>query len=73
MTLKECRKGARVRVIQIHTAEALGARLRALGLECGEQVSVLRVSPFRRVWLVETASATFALGIEVAECVEVAG
>ena len=71
MTLKDCRQGARARVAGVHTSEALGARLRALGLFCGAEVSVLRVSPRRRVWLVETAFSTFALGAEIAESVEV--
>ena len=71
MTLKDCRQGARARVTGVHASEALGARLRALGLFCGAEVCVLRVSPRRRVWLVETASSTFALGAEIAQNVEV--
>ena len=71
MRLNDCKQGARARVLGVHTAEALSARLKALGLSVGEEVTVLRVSPRKRVWLVETAFATFALGAEIAAEVEV--
>ena len=71
MRLQDCKQGARVRVVQIHTGEALALRLKALGLFQGEEAEILCISPRKKVWLVETASATFALGAEIAACVEV--
>ncbi len=71
MRLTECKKGARVRIGTVHTEEALSQRLRALGLFAGEYAEVLRVSPRKKVWFVETSLSTFAVGAEIAAQVEV--
>lgn len=63
-------KGMCARVAEVEGESALRARLAALGVRPGEEVTLLRVSPLRRTYLVATEESVFALGKEAAACVK---
>ncbi len=71
MTLLDCGQGARVRVKRVLAAGAVAERLAALGVQTGEAVAVLRVSPRKRTLVAGTAYAVFALDAALAAAVEV--
>ena len=64
-------KGLRAKVAGVEGDGALRSRLAALGVRLGEEITLLRVSPLRRTYLVETQDTIFALGKEAASCVKV--
>ena len=64
-------KGMRAKVAEVEGERALRSRLAALGVRPGEEVTLLRVSPLRRTYLVATEESVFALGKEAAACVKV--
>ena len=64
-------KGMRAKVAGVEGEGALRSRLAALGMRPGEEVTLLRVSPLRRTYLVGTEESVFALGKEAAACVKV--
>ena len=64
-------KGMRAKVAEVEGESALRSRLVALGVRPGEEVTLLRVSPLRRTYLVGTEESVFALGKEAAACVKV--
>lgn len=64
-------KGMRAKVAEVEGEGALRSRLAALGVRSGEEVTLLRVSPLRRTYLVGTEESVFALGKEAAACVKV--
>ncbi len=64
-------KGMRAKVAEVEGEGALRSRLAALGVRPGEEVTLLRVSPLRRTYLVGTEESVFALGKEAAACVKV--
>ncbi len=70
-TLDVCKRGERGRVTEVMGEGALQSRLAVLGLRAGEEVTLLRVSPLKRTYLVETRESVFALGREAASCVRV--
>ena len=71
MRLSDCTKGSARRIVGVSAEGDLAARLSALGIRQGGAVALLRVSPRRRVFLVETEHATVAIGAEIAAAVEV--
>ena len=64
-------KGTRAKVAEVEGEGALCSRLAALGVRPGEEVTLLRVSPLRRTYLLGTEESVFALGKEAASCVKV--
>ena len=64
-------KGMRAKIAEVEGGRALRSRLAALGVRPGEEVTLLRVSPLRRTYLVGTEESVFALGKEAAACVKV--
>ena len=64
-------KGMRAKVAGVEGEGALRSRLAVLGVRPGEEVTLLRVSPLRRTYLVGTEESVFALGKEAAACVKV--
>ena len=64
-------KGMRAKVAEVEGEGALRSRLAALGVRPWEEVTLLRVSPLRRTYLVGTDESVFALGKEAAACVKV--
>ncbi len=64
-------KGMRAKVAEVEGESALRSRLVALGVRPGEEVTLLRVSPLRRTYLLGTEESVFALGKEAASCVKV--
>ena len=64
-------KGMRAKVAEVEGEGALRSRLAALGVRPVEEVTLLRVSPLRRTYLVGTEESVFALGKEAAACVKV--
>lgn len=68
-TLRTLKRGMHARVVGVRGDGALLSRLTALGLRPGETVTLLRVSPMRRTFLLQTEESVFALGREAAECV----
>lgn len=64
-------KGMRAKVAEVEGEGALRSRFAALGVRPGEEVTLLRVSPLRRTYLVGTEESVFALGKEAAACVKV--
>lgn len=64
-------KGMHVKVAEVEGESALRSRLAALGVRPGEEVTLLRVSPLRRTYLLGTEESVFALGKEAASCVKV--
>ena len=63
-------KGMRAKVAEVQGEGALRSRLAALGVRPGEEVTLLRVSPLRRTYLIATEESVFALGKEAASCVK---
>ena len=63
-------KGMRAKVAEVEGEGALRSRLAAPGVRPGEEVTLLRVSPLRRTYLVATEESVFALGKEAASCVK---
>ena len=65
-TLDMVKKGARFCVVRLDAERSLADRLRALGLGEGARAELVKVSCFKKVYYVRTASATTALGADVA-------
>lgn len=63
-------RGTRARVAEVQGEGALRSRLAVLGVRPGEEVTLLRVSPLRRTYLIATEESVFALGKEAASCVK---
>lgn len=69
MDITDLQCGERAVVASVEAPAPLKERLRALNIRTGEALVLLRVSPFRRTYLVQ-AGSTVAIRREVAQCVK---
>ena len=69
MTLRlvDCRRGNRVRIVRIDAGRGAALNLMNLGLNVGETIEVLRVSPLRGALLVSRGDTEVAVGYRLAE------
>ena len=71
MTICDLQRGDRAVVLKVELESSVRERLRALDLYTGATLSVLKVSLFKKTYLVEAKSAKVALGREIASGVRV--
>lgn len=71
MTVCDMRRGDRAVVLNVTQEESVKERLRALGVFSGANVRLVRVSLFKKTYLLQTSSAKVAMGRDVAEGVRV--
>lgn len=69
MNIGDLKRGTRAVVTAVKAPPLWRERLRALGIERGGEISLLKRFPRGRTYLVAAAGSTVALGREVAECV----
>ena len=71
MTICDLKKGERATVLRVETDELLKERLRMLNISTNRDVTVLKVSPFGKTFLLGAGSATVALRREIANAIRV--
>ena len=71
MTVCDLKKGERAVVIKVELQDEERARLRYLNVYTGAKISVLKVSRFKKIWVLQAKSAKFALSRDVAQGVRV--
>ena len=71
MNISDLKKGMHAVVWKVEQPAPMRERLRFLGVYAGAKITVLKVSLFKRSYLVQAGSAKVALGREVAEGVRV--
>ena len=65
--LADCRRGDRVRIVRIDAGRGAALNLMDLGLNVGETIELLRISPFRGPLLVSRGHTEVAVGYRLAE------
>ena len=73
MTVCDLKRGERALVLSVAADAPLRERLTILGVYAGARVRLLKVSLFRRTFLLATQSGRVALGSSVAAGVRVCG
>jgi len=71
MTICDMTCNVRYKVCAVRVPSTLKERLLALGVEQGGGVTLLKISPFKKMCLIQTDAATLALRREAAEQIEV--
>ena len=71
MNICDLKKGERAVVFHVNLPVAMRERLRFLGIYSGAKLVLLKVSLFKKTFLVQAGSAKVALGRDVAEEVRV--
>ena len=66
MTICDLQRGDRALVQKVELEGELREKLLSLQIHAGARLTVLKVSPFRRVFVVQAGSSRLALGREVA-------
>lgn len=70
MNITQLQKGERAVVLSVGAPEPLKERLRSLNIRAGGEVRLLKISPFRRTFLLQCGSMV-AVRREVAEWIEI--
>ena len=71
MTICDIKRGTRVVVLKVEASEPVRERLCALGIHTGSKITVLKVSLFKRTFLVQAGPNKIALGRDVASEIRV--
>ncbi len=71
MTIGDLQRGDRALVLKVDLEGELREKLLSLQIHAGAKIAVLKVSPFRRVFVVQAGSGKIAVGREVADGVRV--
>lgn len=71
MNICDLKRGARASVLRVECEGEERARLLGFGLSAGSEILLLKVSPFKRNYLLQAGNTKFALGREIAEKVRV--
>ena len=71
MTLAECRRGDRLRVVGIDAGRGARLRLIQLGLDVGDTIELVQRSPFGGPVLVARAGTSVAIGHGLATHIQV--
>ena len=71
MNLCDLKRGKSAVVLKVTHDEAVRERLRALGVYTGAKVRLLKVSLFKRTFLLQAGSSKVALGRDVAAGVRI--
>ncbi len=71
MNITEMGPGDRGTVAEVNCPPELKERLFSLRVRPGEEICLLKISFFRKTFLISAAGSRIALGKEVAECVNV--
>ncbi len=71
MTVCDLKKGERAVVLKVELNEEMSGRLRYLNVYKGAKVTLLKVSLFKKTWLLQAKSAKIALRREVAQGIRV--
>ncbi len=71
MNLCDLKRGKSAVVLKVTQDEAVRERLRALGIYTGAKIRLLKVSLFKRTFLLQAGSSKVALGREVAAGVRI--
>lgn len=71
MNICDMKAGERAQVLSVELETEVQQRLRYLGLSAGAELLLLKVSHFKKTYLVQAGSAKVALGQEVAEGIKV--
>lgn len=69
MELSKLNSGDAAVVTALRCPPAVGERLRALGVGEGNRIALIKVSPFRNMFLLSAAGSRVALRREVASCI----
>lgn len=67
MTVCDMKAGEEAEVLKVELAEEVCERLRYLGVSAGSPITLLKVSAFKKTYLIQARSAKLAIGREVAE------
>lgn len=68
MTICELKRGQNATIVQVNAYEK---RLCVLGIQTGKSIRLLKISPLRHTYLIESEYAKVALSKEVALCIQV--
>ena len=71
MNITQLSCGARATVLSVACSAALKERLRSLNIREGATITLVKISFFRKTYLVKTGGSSIAVRREVAECVSV--
>lgn len=71
MTVCDLKKGEQAVVLRVEAEEPLKERLRMLNISVNRNITVLKVSPFGKTFLLGAGSATVAMRREVANSIRV--
>ncbi len=71
MTVCDLKKGERAVVLRVDLSGDEQARLRFLNVYKGANLTLLKVSRFKKTWLIQARSAKFAVRREIAEGIRV--
>ena len=71
MTICDLKKGARAVVLKVEGAVAVRERLRSYGLFTGAKFTLLRISMFKRTYLLQVGGTRVALERDVAAGIRV--
>ena len=71
MTICDLQKGDRALVKKVELEGELREKLLSLQIHAGAKIAVLKVSPFKRVYVLQAGSGKIAVGREVAGGVSV--
>lgn len=71
MNLSELKSGTRAVVLEVELPAPLKERLRSLNVCTGSKITLLKVSTFKKSFLIQARGAKIALGREVAEKIRV--
>ena len=71
MNICGMKAGERAQVLQVELTEEVVQRLRYLGVAAGADILLLKVSLFKKTYLLQAGSAKIAIGREVAEGITV--
>ena len=71
MSVCDMKTGERAKVLSVEFDEEVRERLRYLGVSAGAEIVLLKVSFFKKTYLVQARSAKIAIGREVAEGIRI--
>ncbi len=71
MCICDLKRGERAVVLKVEQSAPVRERLRAFGIFTGAKLTLLKVSPLKKTYLVEAGSGKIAVGREIAAGVRV--
>ena len=71
MTICDMKRGSRAVVLKVEQPVAVWERLRSYGIYTGTKITLLRVSMFKKTYLLQVGSTRVALGRSVAAGIRV--